>query len=91
MAQRPSPQLGWKIAPRVGVWTERKGYTCCWGGIGKGLPRELGWEIPFPRKWLGGPSLWPSRLTRVRAEKQKAGCLCQGEAGKGLSKESEGS
>ena len=54
MAQRPSLQLSWKIAPRVGLWTERKGYACSWRGAGKGLPRDLGWETPFAGKWLGG-------------------------------------
>lgn len=55
MAQKPSLQLSWKTAPRVGVWTERKGYTRSWGAARKGLPRDLGWETLFARKWLGGP------------------------------------
>lgn len=90
MAQRPSLQLSWKTAPRVRVWTERKGYTCSWPGAGKGLPRDLGWETPSLGNGWGGLSLWPSRQMRVQVEKQKAWCYCWSEAGKVLSKVSDG-
>lgn len=43
-----------------------------WGGAGKGLPGDLGWEsVTFHQEMAGGPS---SRQRRVWAGEQKAWC-----------------